>query len=82
LADRSGGSRGARQLGTRAAGCSQGEYACDVSGGIYLLRGDDDLVEMNEAPYDSEDVLQTLLAKYPSLLEATSCPGMTLGAGC
>ena len=53
-----------------------------MSGGIYLLRGDDDLVEMNEAPYDSEDVLQTLLAKYPSLLEATSCPGMTLGAGC
>lgn len=39
-----------------------------MSGGIYLLRGDDDLVEMNEAPYDSEDVLQTLLAKYPSLL--------------
>ena len=36
--------------------------------GIFLLRGDDDLVEMIERPYDSEDVLQALLERYPSLL--------------
>jgi hypothetical protein len=33
-----------------------------VSGGIFLLNGDE-LVEMRERRYDSEDVLQTLLAK-------------------
>ncbi len=36
--------------------------------GIFLIQSNDDLVEMDEQPYDSEDVLQTLLAKYPSLL--------------
>jgi hypothetical protein len=39
-----------------------------MSGGIYLLRGDDELVEMREAPYEAEDVLQALIAKFPSLL--------------
>jgi hypothetical protein len=39
-----------------------------MAGGIFLLRGDDDLVEMTEAPYDSEDVLQALIARYPGLL--------------
>jgi hypothetical protein len=39
-----------------------------MSGGIYLLREDDQLVEMLERPYDSEAVLQQLLAKHPSLL--------------
>ena len=39
-----------------------------MSGGIYLLREDDELVEMLERPYDSEAVLQQLLAKHPSLL--------------
>lgn len=39
-----------------------------MAGGIYLLREDDDLVEMLERPYDSEAVLQQLLAKHPSLL--------------
>jgi len=39
-----------------------------MSGGIYLVRDDDSLVEMTEAKYDSEDVLQELLAKYPNLL--------------
>jgi len=38
-----------------------------VAGGIYLRDGDD-LVEMTEQPYDSEDILQELLAKYPNLL--------------
>ncbi|MDX6443570.1 MAG: hypothetical protein QOH71_644 [Blastocatellia bacterium] len=36
--------------------------------GIFLVQSNDELIEMNEQPYDSEDVLQTLLAKYPSLL--------------
>ena len=31
---------------------------CRVSGGIFLLRGDDELVEMSETPYEAEDVLQ------------------------
>jgi hypothetical protein len=36
--------------------------------GIFLIQPNGDLVEMNETPYDSEDLLQALLAKYPSLL--------------
>jgi hypothetical protein len=36
--------------------------------GIFLIQPNGDLVEMNEEPYDSEDLLQTLLARYPSLL--------------
>lgn len=36
--------------------------------GIFLIQNDGSLVEMNEASYDSEDLLQELLAKYPSLL--------------
>ena len=36
--------------------------------GIFLIQNDDSLVEMNEQPYDSEDLLQELLAKYPRLL--------------
>lgn len=39
-----------------------------MSGGIYLLRGEDELVEMAEQPYDSEDILQALIARFPSLL--------------
>jgi hypothetical protein len=39
-----------------------------MAGVIYLLGNDDDLVELRESAYDSEDLLQTLLAKYPSLL--------------
>jgi len=36
--------------------------------GIFLIQQGGELVEMIEEPYDSEDLLQTLLAKYPSLL--------------
>lgn len=36
--------------------------------GIFLLQKDGQLVEMNEQEYDSEGLLQELLAKYPSLL--------------
>lgn len=37
--------------------------------GIFLIHDDKgDLVEMIEQPYDSEDLLQKLLAKYPNLI--------------
>lgn len=39
-----------------------------MSGDIFLLRGDDDLVPMTDRPYDTEDVLQTLVARFPDLL--------------
>jgi hypothetical protein len=39
-----------------------------VSGGIYLIQNDGQLVEMTERTYDSEDLLQGLLAQYPNLL--------------
>jgi hypothetical protein len=46
-----------------------------VSGGIFLLRGGDELVPMTEAPYDTEDVLQELLAKFPDLLAGDQFAG-------
>jgi hypothetical protein len=39
-----------------------------MSGGIFLIQSDNSLVEMKEQPYDTEAVLQELLAKYPNLL--------------
>lgn len=39
-----------------------------MSGGIFLLQDNDELVEMREQQYDSEDLLQKLVAKYPNLL--------------
>jgi hypothetical protein len=36
-----------------------------VHAGIYLVKGNDQLVRMDEQPYDSEDLLQELLEKYP-----------------
>jgi hypothetical protein len=42
-----------------------------MSGGIFLLSGEE-LVAMHEHPYDSEDLLQTLLAKYPELIAGES----------
>lgn len=38
-----------------------------MSGGIYLIQDNSQLVEMKEEPYESEDGLQKLLAGYPSL---------------
>jgi hypothetical protein len=38
-----------------------------MTGSVFLIQGDD-LVEMTERPYDSENVLQTLVARYPNLL--------------
>ena len=40
-----------------------------MSGGaIFLVQADETLVRMNEAPYESEDLLQRLLAQYPDIL--------------
>jgi hypothetical protein len=39
-----------------------------VSGRIYLLNGDSKLIAMEEASYDSESLLQKLLADHPDLL--------------
>lgn len=46
-----------------------------MSGGIFLLRGEDELVPMVETAYDSEDVLQALLAKFPDLLAGDQLAG-------
>lgn len=48
---------------------------CRVSGGIFLLRGNDELVEMRESPYEAEDVLQALIARFPSLLAGDQYSG-------
>jgi hypothetical protein len=45
-----------------------------VTGGIFLLSGEK-LVEMREQGYDSEDLLQGWLAKYPSLLAGEQLAG-------
>ena len=39
-----------------------------MAGGIYVLQENGDLIELQEQQYDSEDLLQGLLAHYPSLL--------------
>jgi len=38
-----------------------------MTGGIYLVQGNN-LVPMTEQPYDSEELLQQLLARHPQLL--------------
>src|SRR5262245_18443069 len=39
-----------------------------MSSGIYLIQEGCKLVEMSEQPYESEDLLQKLLATHPNLL--------------
>ena len=39
-----------------------------MNAGMYLINEDDQLVEMSERPYNSEALLQKLLATHPSLL--------------
>jgi hypothetical protein len=39
-----------------------------MSGGIFLIKDDETLIETTEKEYDSEELLQELLAKYPNLL--------------
>jgi hypothetical protein len=46
-----------------------------MNGGIFLLRGEDELVEMREAPYEAEEVLQALIARFPSLLAGDQYTG-------
>ena len=46
-----------------------------MSSGIYLVDGDGELLRMEEAKYDSEDVLQRLLADYPDLLAGDQMHG-------
>lgn len=36
--------------------------------GIFFIDKDNNLVEIKEASYDSEDVLQRFLAQYPNLI--------------
>ena len=38
------------------------------SGAIFLLQGDQSLIKLREQQYESEDLLQRLLAEYPALL--------------
>lgn len=45
-----------------------------MSEGIFVLNGEE-LVAMHEKPYDSEDLLQTLLARYPELIAGDSNGG-------
>ena len=50
----------------------------NLSSQIFVLQKDHNLVEMTEAEYDSEKLLQALLAKFPQLLSgeqiAPDCP--------
>ena len=39
-----------------------------MSGTIYLIQPDNQLIPLAEQPYDSEALLQSLLAQHPSLL--------------
>lgn len=39
-----------------------------MNGGIFLIQDNGQLIEMTEQEYDSEDLLQELLATYPSLI--------------
>lgn len=48
-----------------------------MSGGIYLIQNNNQLVKMTETPYESEYLLQKLLAKYPSLLAGEQIDSVT-----
>jgi len=39
-----------------------------MTGGIFLIQNNGELIEMREQPYDSESILQKLLEDYPNLL--------------
>jgi len=43
-----------------------------MSDAIFLLQGEGELVELASQQYDSEDVLQRLLAQYPNLIPGIS----------
>ncbi len=44
------------------------QLGISMTSGIFLIQGDKKLVRMNEAAYDSEDLLQSFLVDYPDLL--------------
>src|SRR6516225_11056162 len=46
-----------------------------MNGGIFLIQSGGELVEMKEQSYDTEDVLQELLARYPNLLAGDQMDG-------
>src|SRR5579885_3607857 len=46
-----------------------------MSAGIYVIKDDGQLVEMKEKVYDSEDLLQKLIADYPNLLAGDQIDG-------
>ena len=48
------------------SGTAQGD--CFMTGMFVIQDGNKGLVEMTETPYDSENLLQTLLADYPNLI--------------
>ena len=39
-----------------------------MDGGIYLIQDKGELVEIPEAPYDFESILQEFLAQHPGIL--------------
>lgn len=43
-----------------------------MAGGIFLITENDKLVEMQASPYESEDVLQSIIAQFPRLLASCS----------
>ena len=49
-----------------------------VGAGVFLVDDAGRIVEMREEPYESEDVLQRLLASYPQLLAGDELPGQGL----
>lgn len=46
-----------------------------MSTGIYVIQGEGDLLEMEEQAYESEDRLQALLAKHPSIIPGGQIDG-------
>ena len=55
-------------IGGRGDPCRRGEYNPHMTRGIFLIEDGGKLVEMREEAYDSEDLLQGFLARYPNLL--------------
>jgi hypothetical protein len=42
---------------------------------IFLINGNGEIVELSDQPYDSERLLQELLAKYPNVLAGDQMGG-------
>jgi hypothetical protein len=63
------------QLPLHQRDAQDGGKGDQLNGCIFLINGDQSLVEMREEPYSSEDLLQGLLAKYPNLLAGDQMGG-------